>query len=55
MNDDIVEKLAEKHQQTQTAIKNLQNIEEKLFNNLEEAKKKKMVPERKIYWNIFQN
>jgi len=34
-----LEKLTEKHQQIQSGIKNLQNIEEGLFKNLEKAKK----------------
>ena len=34
-----LEKLTEKHQQIQTGIKNLQNIEEGIFKNLEKAKK----------------
>ena len=38
-NKEQLEKLTEKHQQIQSGIKNLQNIEEGLFKNLEKAKK----------------
>ena len=37
--DANVEKLTEKHQQTQSAIKNLQKVEEGIFANLEKLKK----------------
>lgn len=39
ISQDHIEKLSEKHQQTQGAIKNLQQIEQGLFKNLEEAKR----------------